>query len=261
MCKNNDENELKTALSFFHCQGALLYYKDVDGICNYIFKDARWLFKKITYLLYQMITYSDYDAYQKLKYNGILNEQMIFEVTNNTNTENDIKLCDFLTLLVHKNFIFPLNRSKNVEYFIPGALESFDSKSKEKSMSCSLQVRPDSLLVVFTCGSFHRLMFCHLAAYLLKNLPLNWSLPGPNDDHEQNIFSNLITFPVSNFGHVSFVDRIHFLEIQICTNSNEEVNSTELFLIYDHAKKALKNACDELCLNHNDLKLGFLCQN
>lgn len=45
MCNNKNEDELKIALSFFHYQEALLYYKDIDGICNYIFKDTRWLFE------------------------------------------------------------------------------------------------------------------------------------------------------------------------------------------------------------------------
>ena len=257
MCISNDENELKTALSFFHYQEALLYFKDVDGICDYIFKDARWLFKKITFLLYHFPpTYRDFDAYLAYK-RGILNKQMIFEVSCESDMKNDIKLGDILKLLVCKKFIAPLNRSGNTEYFIPGVLESFDSQSETKLKFASLQTKTDSLLVVFTCGSFHRLMFCQVAAYLLKYLPLGWSQP-----KNQNIFSNLITFPVggvSGFGHVSFIDRIHFLEIQIHDSPNE-VSSIEQHLVYRSANEALNNACAELGLNCCDLKFGFLCQ-
>ena len=259
MCISNDENELKTALSFFHYQEALLYFKDVDGICNYIFKDARWLFNKIVFLLYHFPpTYRDIDAYLAYK-QGILNKQMIFEVSSESDMESDIKLSDILKLLVHKKFIAPLNQSGNIEYFIPGVLESFDSKkTKTKSNFASLQTMTDSLLVVFTCGSFHRLMFCQIATYLLKNLPPGWSQPS----NSQNIFSNLITFQVggvSGFGHVSFIDRIHFLEIQI-HNSPNEASSIEQHLVYLSANEALNNACAELGLNCCDLKFGFLCQ-
>ena len=261
MCDNDDENELKIALSFFHYQEALLYFKDVDGICDYIFKDVRWLFKKITYLLYQLPpTYRDYDAYTTYKQRGILNKQMIFEVSCENDIKSDIKLSDFLKLLEYKKFIVPLNRSGNIEYFIPGVLESFDSQPETKSKYASLHIKENSMLVVFTCGSFHRLMFCQLVAYLLKNLPPGWSQPGHNKN--QNIFSNLITFPVGGLvglGHVSFIDRIHFLEIQI-HNSSNEASSIKQHLVYQSANEALNNACAELGLNCCDLKFGFLCQ-
>ena len=257
MCLSDDENELKTALSFFHYQEALLYFKDVDGICNYIFKDVRWLFKEIVYLLYELPRKCrrDHDSYIKYKNRGILTKQMIFEVS--CNIKSDIKLCDLLKLLVHKKFIAPL---RNIEYFIPGRLESFNSQSKTTSKFASLQIKMDSLLVVFTCGSFHRLMFCQLAAYLLNNLPPGWSQPGHSKS--QSIFSNLITFSVSGsggFGRVSFIDRIHFLEIQIHNSSKEKI-SIEQHLIYRFANEALTNACAELGLNCSDLKFGFLCQ-
>ena len=261
MCINDDENELKTALSFFHYQEALLYFKDVDGICNYIFKDTRWLFKNITYLLYQLPpTYRDFDAYITYKHRGILNKQMIFEVSCENDGKSDIKLSYFLKLLEHKKFIVPLNRSGNIEYFIPGVLGSFDSQSEIKSKYASFRIKGDSLLVVFTCGSFHRLMFCQLVAYLLKKLPLGWSQPGPNKSNEQNIFNNLITFPVDGLGHVSFIDRIHFLEIQIFSSSSNETSSTNQNSVYQFANEALSNACAELSLNLCDLNFGFLCQ-
>ena len=265
MCKNKDEKELKTALSFFHSQDALLYFKDIDGICNYVFKDIRWLFKKITYLLYQLPpTYTDYDAYNTFKFKGIINQQMITEVNYEWNMEDDIQFSDFLNLLVHKKFIFSLNRSENIEYFIPSALKSFDSKSEGLSRFAKLKIQEDSLLIAFKCGSLHRLLFCQLAAYLLKNLPSNWSHPGPNDNNVQNIFSNLITFSVDNFGYVSFIDRIHFLEIQIHSSSHEEEGLNEQHLAYRYANDAINNACAELHLNHmhnnNKIIFGFLCQ-
>ena len=260
MSSDNDEDGLKIALSFFHHQGALLYFKDVDCISDYIFKDIRWLFRKITYLLYQLPpTYYDYDASIAFKHEGILNEQKIFELTSKCDKKDDIPLCDFLKLLVHKKFIFPLNRFGTTEYFIPAVLKSFDLETEKLSRFASFEIKADSLLVVFRCGSLHRLLFYQLAAYLLKTLPPKWSRPGPNNKNEQNIFSNLITFPIDGIGHVSFIDRIHFLEIQIC-NSQEEANSSEQLLVRQYADRALYNACVELQLDYYELKLGFLCQ-
>lgn len=182
------------------------------------------------------------------------------EDTYDCDTEKDVQLRDSLNLLVHKKFIFPLNRSENMEYFIPAVLKSFDSKTEKLSKYASFQIQKDSLLVLFTCGSFHRLLFCQLAGYLLKNLPLGWSQPGSNNDNEQNVFSNLITFLVDSFGYVSFIDRIHFLEIQAYI-PNKEINLTEYHFAYSFSNEALGSACAELNLNHNDLQFGFVCHN
>jgi len=256
-CRNYDESELKAALQFFHYVGALLYFKDVSGMCKYILSDYRWIFKNVAYLLYSLKHSGfDFHAYNTFKYDGLLNAQLITE--SEDYFEGGIPFRDFLGLLEHLKFLKLLHRFKSQkEYFIPYALPSVSSEKEALSKQFgSLQREP--LVMTFLCGSIHRSFFYFLVANFLNKLPKNWSQPCSSRSNAKYTFCDSATFPFG-FCSVSFIDRIHYLEIQIRKSSEDNSHVNEHYAVYQTVCTALPEICAQLNLNPKDINFGFLC--
>ena len=113
------EKEVKSVLLYYHLLGALIYFDEVPGLCDYVIVDHQWWFDKLSSII--CVTFQqtslDHVAVKKLKYQGLLSKKLLQHVE----WKDDIKEEFFLSLLVHMRIIAPIftQRNKIDEYFIP----------------------------------------------------------------------------------------------------------------------------------------------
>ena len=258
-CGNSSTEELKLALHFFHQLGVLYYFENVPGMCEYIITDCCWLFEQFTYLLFNCkMEYGDFKAYNLFVYEGILNKSGINEII----FDDKIKLQNFIDLLVSLDLIVPLNRDEYIDFFVPSILPSYQSQNYVLSDFGKLQL--DALLVSFSTGSMHPLVFRFLIAHILQkfpNKPKKWAPPLQSKKNKRHTFCNLITFPVGIDHFISISDEYFFLKIEVY----KKLKSEDTRYLHNGVFKCLKNILQEVCkklsLPFNKLTYGFICNN
>jgi len=257
-CNNENEVELKVALNFYHLLGVLLYFENVSGMCKYVFTDCRWLFKKFTYLLYHCENdQGDFNAYQLFVYEGILNANMISEIV----FEGEIKLQYFINLLEYLQFIAPLNHDGFREYFMPSILPNCIDDGILREFGSPVCA---ALLITFSYGSMHRMVFCFLAAYILQHLPdkpEKWASPRRSKKNKRYTYSDMISFPIGKTHFVCISDKVLFLKFEIFQKPDCESIRNLHNKVLKFIQTALKAVCLVLGLPFDKLQFGFPCQN
>ena len=260
-----DKSDVHNALLFFHFMGMLFYYHEVEKVCDFVFIDRQWLFKKLTELveirftnLYvkKGVTADDIEKFSK---EGRLDINIIKNLK--VDLQNIEPLC-FFNLLDYLNIIAPID-SKLKEYFMPCVLPSFPPTTPvQKSFNLddiygSIQHVP--LLVGFKNGSLPHGFFCNLIVELFKNLPAGWDPPLQSTSRQQHVYNNLITFYSTTSAHyISFFYKVGYIEVQVRHKKSQPT------IIHHNVQckldKALRKVSDHLHLTKEQLCYGFYCK-
>ena len=261
--RGKDNSDVHNVLMFFHFIGMLLYYHEVEGICNFVFVNRQWLFEKLTELVAIKFTkgYNKKDIsaedLEKFTLKGRLSINIIKKLQIDL---QGIQPLYYIHLLDYLNIVVPID-PEGKEYFMPSVLPSFlptkftDNFSDLDKFYGTIQHVP--LLVGFKSGPMPHGFFCHFIVELFRNLPTGWNLPLLSTSKIQHVYNNLITFPTTSGHAISLFYKIGYLEVQVRSGENQPA-----IIHYDVKHKlnaALQKASDSLKLNSEQLCYGFYC--
>ena len=158
-----NKEEVRSALTYHHLLGVLLYYPDVPGLCDHVITDHQWLFDEISSIV--CLTFKEspnLHATDSLKYNGILTKELVQEL----NWKLGLKRDHFIALLVKMKIIAPVQREDGIgeDYFIPYILPIYNIRSSSSNILSQygcLQGEP--FLIQFVSNLLPRGFFCCLA--------------------------------------------------------------------------------------------------
>ena len=249
----SSDKEVKDALNYHHFLGVLLYFKDIEGLCDYIIIDHQWWFDKLSSIICLTLEQShDHHAVNKLKFQGILSKKLLHHIEWN----DDIKKEYFLSLLCHMKIIACLDKEKET-YFIPFVLPTYNPQESE-ILNQYGEIQGEPLLVQFHSCLLPRGFFCLLVVYLLQKLPKGWLLHFSNDLKERHIFNNLITFSLPDAYSLSLFDKASYLELQI-RHKEKWLSNVAHHDAYQTLVSSLAKVCKHLQSDVETLRYGFLC--
>ena len=251
-------NFIKSALRFHHLHGVLLYFEDVEGMCELVITNHQWLFEKLTEIVLYSFTSDKTKEYEDLR-KGMFNETML----NELNIDKDFEKCrianpkkSFLQLLQHLLIIAPL-KEVVTKYFMPSLLISDDLSNVIPGDKCfkTLPNGSEPLLIQFEftnkINGFPRGFFCFLAVQLIH--AEHWDL------YKKNAKQNLITFHMNDYDayYVTLIDKIFFLEVHVTHESSDMVP------IHHEVFKTIERSLNQVGERLNviiKIKVGFLCK-
>ena len=257
------KSDVHNILLYFHFMGMLFYYNKVKGLCDYVFIDRQWLFKKLTELVELKFT----KGYNKEGISAEDVDQFIMEGKLNINIIKNLKInlqgiqpLYFIHLLDHLNIVAPINLKLN-DFFMPCVLPSFPLTSTQKLTELDKfygTIQHVPLLVGFKNSPMHHGYFCHLIVELFRNLPTGWDFPLRSTPRMQHVYNNLITFPTSSGHAISIFYKIGYLEVQV-----RHIKQNQPTVIHCNVQcelnKTLRKVSDHLQLNKQELCFGFCC--
>ena len=253
--------EVRSALTYHHLLGVLLYYPDVPGLCDYVIIDHQWLFDKLSNIVCFTFKHStNMLAKDNLLQNGILTTELIQELE--PNKETIMKQEHFISLLVEMNIVASIQREdgNGEDYFIPYVLPTCPTTPQCDDILSQygcLQGAP--ILIQFVSNLLPRGFFCCLAVQMLQCLPKKIGHLFTQKD-TRHTYSNLITFRLQSAYSLSLLDKLSFLEIQIrhhetCYYHRFPIHS----MVQEFLANALKVVCEKLSFNSGRLTYGFHC--
>ncbi|XP_065907268.1 uncharacterized protein [Dysidea avara] len=253
--------QVKSALSYYHLLGVLLYYPDVPGLCEYVIVDHQWLFDKLSNLV--CVSFRDSSsnllATKKLKYSGIFSKELLQELR----IEEELKEEYFISLLVEMKIIAPIHREdgSGEDYFIPYVLPTYTSQSQgDDILSQYGYLQGEPLLIQFVSNLLPRGFFCCLVVQLLQHLPKGWNHVLAQQDI-YHTYSNLTSFSLPHGYLLSLLDKLFYLEIQIRHERELYYHHVSIHLaVQDVLADALQGVCEQLSYNQGRLQYGFHCQ-
>ena len=263
--KLGDKDYIVSGLRFHHLFGVLLYFEKVEGMQKLVITNHQWLFDKLTNFV-DYIRNIDFDTQEdkeNFKLKGMFKESMID--VDKLNIREDFKKSgvnaepkkSFLHLLEYLRFIAP-HKNPEAEYFMPTLLTSFELASlHEESIETNNTIFTEPLLLQYRTGdksgSFPRGFFCFLAVQLKIDKESDW-----NVSHSKQGYNNLLTFCNEHSGHhITLIDRIFFLEIQV-SHDKKDVSP-----IHNEVYGVIHVALEKIGLKFNvknQLNRGFLCK-
>ena len=250
--------EVKTMLLYYHLLRVLIYFANVDGLCDYVIVDHQWWFDKLSYVITSTFQQAQMNirAVHRLKYSGILSKELLQCIK----WEDDIKEQFFLSLLVHMKIIASIVTGDITEeqYFIPFVLPAYSSQMESKLLpqyGC-LQGKP--LLVQFRSRLLPRGFFCSLIVELLQNPPQEWYPHLSQEEETHHTYINLITFCLPNAFSFSLFDKVSYLEVQI-RHPDEAFPASIHNQAYSELVRALIQTCCHLNFDYSGIQYGFLC--
>ena len=248
----SSDEELKNALNYHHFLGVLLYFKDIEGLCNYIIIDHQWWFDKLSSIICLALNQGFYhDAVDELKYQGKLSKKLLEHIPWD---KNDIEKRYLISLLYHMKIIACLD-IKNETYFIPFVLPTYNPQESETlNQYGNIQGKP--LLLQFYSGLLPRGFFCSLVVHLLRLE--GWQFHTSNDRKKHRIFNNMITFCLPDAFSLLLFDKVNYLELHI-RHRAKELQSLIHYKVYRSLVPVLEKVCKHLKLNIERLRCGFLC--
>ena len=247
----SSDEEVKNALKYYHLLGVLLYFADVEGLCDYVITDHQWWFNKLSEIICLALQENlDYRSLNKLRLQGILSKKLL----NYVKWEGEIKKEYFLSLLYHMKIIA---RWKE-DYFIPFVLPTCNPQESEAiSQYGDIQAKP--LLIQFLSGVLPRGFFCSLIVHLLQAPPNGWQPHfSKTTEEEYHAFSNLITFSLPNAYSLSMFDKVSYLEVQI-RHKEKKFRNVVCSDAFQNLIRVLKEVCEHLEFKCERLQYGFLC--
>ena len=247
----SSDKEVKDALNYHHFLGVLLYFKEINGLCDFIIIDHQWWFDKLSSIICLTLEQShDHHAVNKLKFQGILSKKLLDYIEWN----DDIKKEYFLSLLHHKKIIAQLEKDT---YFIPFVLPPYNPQGNEILKQYG-EIHGEPLFVQFDSGLLPRGFFCSLVVHILRKLPEGWQPHFSNDLEECHIFNNLITFRLPDAYSLLLFDNVSYLELQI-RHKEKNVQNSAHHDAYQNLVPFLAKVCNLFKSDVKRLRYGFLC--
>ena len=249
--------EVRSVLQYYHLLGVLIYFHEVPGLCDYVIVDHQWWFDKLSSVICTTFQedFLNYQAVQKLKYQGILSNELVEHIK----WEDNIKKEYFFSLLVCMKIISPVseNQGSNEEYFIPFVLSAYNLQHENDILSQYGHLQGEPLLIQFRSGLLPRGLFCSLIVQLLQ-YPFKQSEPHFSQQDKQHAFSNLFTFSLPNAYSMSLLDKLSYLEVQI-RHPEKAFDNPVHCRVYNYLMYVLTDVCNHLKFSFERLRSGFLC--
>ena len=256
-----DENEARSALTYHHLLGVLLYYPEVNGLCDYVIVDHQWLFDRISSIVCFTFKHSTYNLHAKatLKYQGILTKELLQELK----WKEELKEKYFIALLVEMKIVAPIKREDGdgEDYFIPYILPNCSTLSQcDDILSQYGFLQGEPLLIQFKSNLLPRGFFCCLAVQMLQKLPHGWSHHRSQKD-TYHTYSNLLTFRLENSYSLSIMDKLSYLQVEIRHQENNYYHKSPVHsTVQDILASAIETVCEQLSFNNGRLQYGFYCR-
>ena len=252
--------EIKSALTYHHLLGVLLYYPDVPGLCDYIIVDHQWLFDRISSIVCFTFKHSSNKlAKNNLKYNGILTKELIQEL----HWQEELKEEYFIALLVKMKIIAPIKREGSTEsdYFIPYILPTYTIQSQSDDILLQYgYMQGEPLLIQFVSNLLPRGFFCCLVVEMLQQLPDSRGCLYTQKDI-RHTYSNLITFRLQSSYSLSLMDKLSYLEVQIRHQESNYYHQLPIHIkVQEFLANALEVVCEKLTFHSGRLRYGFHCK-
>ena len=253
--------EVKSALSYYHQLGVLLYYAEVSGLCDYVIVDHQWLFDKLSNLVCFSFKESSSNllATKKLKYSGIFSKELLQELR----IEEELKEEFFISLLIEMKIIAPIQKEdgSGEDYFIPYVLPTYTSQLQSDNILLQYgYLQGEPLLIQFVSNLLPRGFFCCLVVQLLQHLPRGWNHVLAQRD-TYHTYSNLISFSLPHGYLLSLLDKLSYLEVEIRHEKELYYKQVTIhLLVQDVIADALQGVCEQLNYNQGRLQYGFHCQ-
>ena len=258
-----DDNFIKNGLRFHHLFGVLLYFEDVEGMCELVIVNHQWLFEKLTKIVVSSFKCENNLDHVKLR-KGIFEESMLKELRINEDFEESGIISksinptsSFIKLLQYLHIVAPL-RGK---YFMPSLLNTCNLDDIQKSIPGensfkTLSTDPEPLLIQFestdATNSFPRGYFCLLVVQLIHSP--DWTL------RQYDVYQNFMTFcgeDAYDGYYLTLVDKIFFLEVHVtCVGTNKRPIHHEAFKTVNKTLLAIGENLDV----RMQLRHGFLCR-
>ena len=253
--------EIRSALTYHHLLGVLLYYPDIPGLCDYVIIDHQWLFDKLSNIVCFTFKYStDIVAKKNLQHNGIFTKELIQELE--PNKEMTIKQEHFITLLFEMNIVASIQREdgNGEDYFIPYVLPTCPTTPQcDEILSQYGCLQGAPLLIQFVSNLLPRGFFCCLAVQMLQHLPNKIDHLFTQKD-TRHTYSNLITFRLQSAYSLSLLDKLSFLEVQIRHHKTDYYHQFPIHsTVQEFLATALEVVCEKLTFNSGRLTYGFHC--
>lgn len=137
---SNDDRFIKNGLKVHHLFGVILYYEEVDDMCDIVITDHQWLLEKLTDIVCHSFDFDDTMAHEDFKCKGIFNEELLEKIDLGSEDIKksgiDVKVFNFkkafLNLLQYLRIISPVQDNGVIRYFMPSLLGSCDPDSLEE---------------------------------------------------------------------------------------------------------------------------------
>ena len=252
----SNKEEVKSVLQYHHILGVLIYFHDVPGLSDYIIIDHQWWFDKLSSICITFQDSLDYQAVQKLKYQGLFSKDLVKHVE----WKDDIKEEYFFSLLIQMKIITPVSSKQDdtEEYFIPFVLSAYDLQCETEILSQYGHLQGEPLLIQFYSGLLPRGFFCSLIVKLLQ-YPLKGSEPHFSQGDTQHAFSNLFTFSLPNAYSMSLIDKLSYLEVQI-RHPRKAIDIPVHVEVHSYLMYVLTDVCNHLNFCFERLQCGFICK-
>ena len=268
LAKEKDLGEdkfIKSALRFHHLHGVLLYFEDVEGMCELVITNHQWLFEKLT----EIVLYS-FEKDETAEYEDLNKDMFKEDMLNKLNLDKDFEKSridskfinpkrSFLKLLQHLLIIVSL-KEDDTKYFMPSLLDSCDISKLHQIIPGDNHFKalpngsePLLIQLEFTdkIDGFPRGFFCFLVIQLIHSE--NWKI------YKENAKQNLITFLTVDFYYVTLIDKIFFLEVHVTHVHRSSDVATIHHEVFETIKKTLTVVGERLHIVIR-LKVGFLCK-
>ena len=258
-----DEGFIKNGLRFHHLFGVLLYFEEVEGMCELVIVNHQWLFNKLTKIVLCSFNYDSSLDFEDLR-KGIFKESMLNEISidedfNQSGIAIKSPKTSFIKLLQHLLIVASLKENNTTKYFMPSLLESHNLDDLQKSTPgesnfTTLSSNPEPLLIQIksddATDSFPRGYFCFLVVQIIHST--NWEL------YKKNVYQNFLTFyNIYGAYYVTLIDKIFFLEVHVSCGS---IGMPPIHHnIFNTIKMALLEVGKGLNVNI-EIKHGFLCR-
>ena len=250
--------QVKSALTYYHLLGVLLYFSEVPGLCDFIIIDHQWFFDRLSNIISLCFKQSsNFHAVHKLKYHGILSKELLQELA----WEEEIKEDYFISLLTQMKIIAPIPRKGDGEdFFIPYVLPTFVEQSQNDDVLSQYgHLQGEPLLVQFVSNLLPRGLFCCLIVQILQQSPSGWS-PVLSQKTVCHTYSNLMTFHLPGAYYLSLVDKFSYLELQIRHPKHNDLECHPIhFTVQNIITNVLLVVCEQLGFDHERLQYGFYC--
>ena len=276
-----EEDFIRDGLRFHHLFGVLLYYEEVNELCELIIVDHQWLFDKLTdIVLYSFKTNNNYETTLDRKdceERGIFEETMLDKLDFSKdfaklmiNTEMIDPKRSLLDLLQFLLIIAPLNKDRPgpTRYFMPSLLMSFNLTNLRQNIpginkfvtDTGEVIESEPLLIQFKSPDnsyliFPRGLFYFFAVELMHSE--KWEVHG-------QAYENLLSFVakdiVKNYDcYVTLIDRISHLEIQVTQDDDIDLCNEIFVNVRDDIVGAFNAIRKRLNISF-ELKFGFWCK-
>ena len=257
---NINNNDLKTALWFLHhCAGCLMYFEDVEELCDTLFLDIQQIFDCVTELIAETFVVSNttfMDPVKTFQDTGKFKMEHIESILKKRRKrfKQGIDLRQVICLLKHLHI---LTDTKDGFYFLPCILKSTEL---QLPLATKIDKEPPLLIRLNTGINPFGLFFSMIIHLINVN---HWELVACDDG---KYYRNKFRFRIgSDEDKITIIDCLQHFEVHAfpTTDTARQAGKFHHSTVREAIEEAIKNVCRTMSHTANfssdDLCVGFYC--